>query len=156
MRTTYRGVWPSFVAASLIVAVLATVSRGDDAVEAQAVRKLLDDQVAAWNRKDLDGFCQGYWNSPDLVFQSGGDRSNGFEAMRDRYRKRYQGEGKTMGTLAFGNLEVILLGPDAAMVRGRWSLVMPDQRKPKGLFTLIVRKLPEGWRIVHDHTSAAS
>ena len=130
--------------------------RADVTDEAKSVRKVLEDQAAAWNRKDLDGFCEGYWKSPDLVFQSGGDRANGFEAMRERYRKRYQGEGKAMGALTFKDLEVILLAKDAAMVRGGWSLVMPDKSNPHGLFTVILRKLPEGWRIVHDHTSSAS
>jgi hypothetical protein len=31
---------------------------------------------------------------------------------------------------------------------------MPDGSTPGGLFTVIFRKLPEGWKIVHDHTSA--
>ena len=29
---------------------------------------------------------------------------------------------------------------------------MPDGKQPHGVFTLIFRKFPEGWRIVHDHT----
>jgi ketosteroid isomerase-like protein len=30
---------------------------------------------------------------------------------------------------------------------------MPDGSRPNGLFTLILRRLPAGWKIVHDHTS---
>ena len=48
----------------------------DDEAQAQseaAIRRLLDAQVEAWNRKDLDGFLDGYWRSPEVVFQSGGD-----------------------------------------------------------------------------------
>lgn len=156
MRTSFRTWLSVFLAGIMLVVGLATSSRGDAADDGQAVRKVLEDQVAAWNRKDLDGFCSTYWNSPDLVFQSGGDQTKGFEAMRDRYRKRYQGEGKAMGTLTFKELEVILLANDVAMVRGRWSLVMSDKKNPNGLFTVILRKLAQGWRIVHDHTSAAS
>jgi ketosteroid isomerase-like protein len=117
------------------------------------VRSLLDRQVADWNRKDLDAFLAGYWDSPDVVFQSGADRSRGFAAMRDRYRKSYQAEGKEMGTLAFTDLEFEPLAPDVILARGRWSLVKADGSRPHGLFTLIVRRLPEGWKIVHDHTS---
>ena len=157
MQTAYRTSWLVVFAVIMPAAGFANASRGDQAADdSQAVRKVLEDQVAAWNRKDLDGFCSTYWNSPDLVFQSGGDQTKGFEAMRDRYRKRYQGDGKAMGTLTFKDLEVIVVANDAAMVRGRWSLVMPDKKNPNGLFTVILRKLPEGWRIVHDHTSAAS
>jgi beta-aspartyl-peptidase (threonine type) len=127
--------------------------RGADE-DAAAIRRLLGAQVEAWNRKDLDGFLDGYWQSPDVVFQSGADRFDGFEALRSRYRKSYQAEGRAMGQLAFTGLEVVLLGPDAALVRGRFQLTMPDGKRPSGLFTLILRKRPEGWRIVHDHTSS--
>ena len=59
-----------------------------------------------------------------------------------------------MGRLAFTGLEVVMLGPDAALARGRFQLSMSDGKRPTGLFTLILRKRPEGWRIVHDHTSS--
>jgi uncharacterized protein (TIGR02246 family) len=119
-----------------------------------AVRRLLDAQVEGWNRKDLDAFLEGYWRDPKVVFQSGPDRFDGLEALRTRYRKTYQAEGREMGRLAFSGLEVVVLVPDAAMARGRWQLTMSDGKRPGGLFTLILRKLPEGWRIVHDHTSS--
>jgi beta-aspartyl-peptidase (threonine type) len=120
----------------------------------QAVRAVLDRQVDDWNRGDLDAFLTGYWKSPKVVFQSGGQRFDGWEAMRDRYRQRYQAEGRAMGRLAFSSVEIELLGADAAFVRGGWRLTMPDGTKPGGLFTLVLRKFPEGWKIVHDHTSA--
>ena len=59
-----------------------------------------------------------------------------------------------MGRLVFSGLDIEPLGPDAALARGRWQLTMPDGSTPGGLFTVIFRKLPEGWKIVHDHTSA--
>jgi beta-aspartyl-peptidase (threonine type) len=71
----------------------------------------------------------------------------------ERYRKRYQAEGREMGKLAFSELDIEMLGPDSALVRGRWQLVTSAETLG-GLFTLIVKKLPDGWRIVHDHTSA--
>jgi ketosteroid isomerase-like protein len=120
------------------------------------IRALLDRQVADWNRKDLDGFLAGYWDSPKVVFLSGGERSEGFAAMRDRYRRNYQAEGKEMGTLKFSGVEVERLGTDSAFARGRWELTKSDGTHPGGLFTLILKKLPEGWRIVHDHTSSSS
>ena len=126
----------------------------DPSTAERAVREVLDRQVVDWNKGDLDGFLAGYWNSPKVVFQSGGQRSDGWEAMRDRYRRRYQAEGKAMGRLTFSAIEVESLGPEAMLVRGGWRLTMPDGTKPGGLFTLIFRKFPEGWKIVHDHTSA--
>ena len=126
-----------------------------DKEESATIRKLLEKQVGDWNRKDLDGFLETYWHAPGVVFQSGGTRSDGFEAMQARYRARYQGAGKEMGKLEFSGVEVVVLGADAAMARGRWGLTMSDGKTPGGLFTLVLRKLPEGWRIVHDHTSSA-
>src|SRR5262249_39785940 len=96
----------------------------------------------------------GYWKSPNVVFLSGGQRFDGFEAMRDRYRRRYQAEGKAMGRLEFSALDIEPLGPEAVLARGRFWLVMPDGSKPGGLFTVIFRKFPDGWKIIHDHTSA--
>jgi beta-aspartyl-peptidase (threonine type) len=120
----------------------------------QAVRVVLDRQVADWNKGDLDGFLAGYWNSPKVVFQSAGERTYGFEAMRERYRRRYKAEGKEMGRLDFSALEIESLGPEVALARGRWQLVLSNGTKPAGLFTVILRRLPDGWKIVHDHTSA--
>jgi uncharacterized protein (TIGR02246 family) len=117
-----------------------------------AVRAVLDAQVAAWNRGDLEGFMAGYWSSPDLTFFSGPDRTSGWQATLDRYRKRYKSEGKEMGRLTFSDVTVEALGPDAALVRGGWRLEM-SKETPGGLFTLIFRRTPDGWRIIHDHTS---
>jgi uncharacterized protein (TIGR02246 family) len=121
--------------------------------ELQAIQDVLDAQVAAWNRGDLDGFMTGYWHSPDLTFFSGKDEMQGWQATLDRYRKRYQAEGRDkMGMLSFSEIKIELLGPESALVRGRWSLV--TSKEPlAGLFTLLFKKKPEGWRIVHDHTS---
>jgi len=59
-----------------------------------------------------------------------------------------------MGTTTFSDLEITMLGPDAAMAFGRWHQ-QGSKGEGKGLFTLILKRLPEGWRIVHDHTSVA-
>ncbi len=121
----------------------------------EAIRKVLDDQAKAWNRGDLEGFMAGYWKSPELTFSSGGEQTKGWEATLERYRKRYKGEGKEMGTLAFTDVSVQTLSGDSAFVRGRFQLVRTKD-KPSGLFTLIVKRFPEGWRIVHDHTSSGT
>jgi beta-aspartyl-peptidase (threonine type) len=138
-----------------IVAVLGPCQSAPTAADEKAVRAVLDDQVAAWNKGDLDGFMRGYWKDEKLTFISGGTITRGWVPTRERYVKRYQAEGKDkMGTLSFDELEVEGFGPDAAMVRGRFKLVRGDQTDT-GRFTLLFRKIPDGWRIVHDHTSAA-
>jgi beta-aspartyl-peptidase (threonine type) len=124
---------------------------GDVAIT--AIRAVLQRQEADWNRGDLDAFLTGYWNSPRVVFQSGGNRYDGWEAMRARYRKRYQAEGKAMGKVAFSGIEIEPLGPSVALARGAWRLSLPDGSHPGGLFTLVFRHFRDGWKIVHDHTS---
>jgi beta-aspartyl-peptidase (threonine type) len=132
---------------------VAGVGNVPDEQTSKAVHKLLDDQEAAWNKGDLKGFMAGYWNSPELSFYSGNTKTKGWQETYDRYRKRYQDEGKEMGKLSFSEQVLDSVGPDTVIVRGRWKLEKKAETHD-GLYTLIIRKLPEGWRIVHDQTSA--
>jgi len=132
--------------------VLAGASFGGDSA-LPAIRKVIEEQQAAWNRQDLEGFMAGYWNSPELTFFSGAHEAKGWQAALDRYKKSYQSAGHEMGRLEFANLRIEMLGRDAAFVRGEFHLTMPDGKTPHGLFTLVFRKFPEGWKIVHDHSA---
>ena len=123
--------------------------------DAGAVEQVLREQSAAWNRRDLEAFMASYWNSPSLTFYSGAEISAGWQATLERYRLRYQATGKEMGRLVFSDLRIEMLGPESAFVRGSYELTMSDGKTPHGIFTLIFRKFPDGWKIVHDHTSAA-
>jgi beta-aspartyl-peptidase (threonine type) len=123
--------------------------------EAKAIERVLRTQQDAWNRHDLEGFMTGYWHSPELTFFSGAKKYEGWQAAMDRYLATYSSPGHEMGKLEFSALRVEVLGQDAAFVRGSWKLTMSDGKTPNGLFTLVFRKFPEGWKIVHDHTSAA-
>jgi ketosteroid isomerase-like protein len=123
--------------------------------DAKAIERLLRTQQAAWNRHDLEGFMAGYWNSQQLTFFSAGNEQDGWQATMDRYLAKYASPGHEMGKLEFSNLRIDVLGQDSAFVRGSWQLSMSDGKKPHGLFTLVFRKFPDGWKIVHDHTSAA-
>ena len=127
---------------------------GNSSAKAE-VEHVLRTQQEAWNRHDLEGFMAGYWNSAELTFFSGATEHEGWQATIDRYRARYTSPGHEMGKLEFSGLRIEMLGADAAFVRGSWHLTMSDGKTPHGLFTLVFRKFPEGWKIVHDHTSAA-
>jgi beta-aspartyl-peptidase (threonine type) len=118
----------------------------------QAIENVLDEQVQAWNKGDLEGFMAGYWQSQELSFYSGKSTTSGWQQTLDRYRLRYQSEGKEMGKLTFKDLEVEMLGSDNAFVRGKWQLELKSETVG-GLFTLILRRFPDGWRVIHDHTS---
>jgi beta-aspartyl-peptidase (threonine type) len=121
----------------------------------EGVKHTLVSQIEAWNHGNLQAFMQGYWRSPELTFFSGAAITKGWEPTLERYRQRYRGEGKQMGQLDFQDLNIDVLSRRAAVVTGKWQLTMPDGTQPHGVFTLIVKKLPGGWKIVHDHTSAA-
>jgi len=118
-----------------------------------AVLAVLEAQAAAWNRGDLDRFLDGYWRSEQTVFAGGGQVHRGFDAMAARYRETY-GSREQMGRLSFSGLAFESMEADRAVVTGAWELERTGQElRPGGVFTLIFRRLPEGWRIVHDHTS---
>lgn len=143
------GVGPSGAAAG--------AARGFDgaAVEA-AVRAVLEAQVAAWNEGSIRGFMDGYARTDSLTFLSGGTVRLGWEQSTYAYIRAYPSR-EAMGTLAFTDVHVRPLSAERALVWGRWRLTAGGGRPPSsGLFTLLFERLPEGWRIVHDHTSSAS
>jgi beta-aspartyl-peptidase (threonine type) len=141
------------VVAGLAVLAAPGAAQAQQEDGAKAVRAVLDAQVAAWNKGDLPGFMEGYWKSPELTFYSGNKVTRGWDATLERYQKRYQGEGREMGKLAFRDLEIQVFGAEHAVVRGRFVLTLKKDTA-EGLFTLVVRKIEGKWRIVHDHTSS--
>jgi uncharacterized protein (TIGR02246 family) len=138
----------------LLVSVSAFAQSGDEKTKA-AIQKVMEEQTAAWNRGDIEGFMQGYWNSPDMKFVSGDNVARGWQAALDRYKKSYDSKAK-MGVLTFSGLEINILSKDAAVVLGNWALereVESVKDNPHGKFTLIFRKFKDGWKVIHDHTS---
>ena len=119
----------------------------------EGIKHVLVSQVEAWNHGNLEDFMQGYWHSPDLEFYSGGTITRGWEPTLERYRKSYKSEGKEMGKLEFQDLKIELLSRRSAVVTGKFQLTMSDGKTPHGIFTLIFKHMPAGWKIVHDHTS---
>jgi ketosteroid isomerase-like protein len=137
-----------------VFAFTAATAVAQDADKAkQAIQRVLDEQAVAWNKGDLAGFMKGYHKSDDLTFFSGNNKTSGWKATLERYQKKYQGEGREMGKLKFGEISIEMLGNDHALVRGRFHLQLKSDN-PTGIFTLIVRRTDAGWRIVHDHTSS--
>lgn len=112
--------------------------------------RVLEFQKESWNRQDLEGFMAYYWNSEEFTFQSGANRLRGWQALLEKYKKSYSGEN--WGELDFTDLEVNVLSADFAYVLGRWNLELKDSLR-EGVFTIIFRRFPEGWRIIHDHSS---
>jgi ketosteroid isomerase-like protein len=127
----------------------ATEERLSDRV---AITKILDAQQNNWNEGNVHAFLEGYWHSPDLTFSGTGGIARGWDGVLARYNKNYP-DRAAMGRLDFYDLEFRFLGPDAALVLGHWHLAR-TQGDIGGVFSLVWQRFPEGWRIVHDHTSA--
>lgn len=109
-------------------------------------------QARAWNNGDIEGYMQGYWKSDSLLFTSGNKIQRGWQATFEKYKKSYDTKAK-MGTLKFSQIEITLLSPASAWVLGHWELER-EKDYPGGVFTLVLRKFADGWKIVHDHTSS--
>jgi len=123
------------------------------AADRAAVAAVLERQRAAWNRGDLEGYMDGYARTAELVFTSGGHIRRGWQETLERYRARYGGDHAGMGQLTFAILAVQPLGADGAVVLGHWKLEGTAQAGG-GVFSVVLERRREGWRIVHDHTSA--
>jgi ketosteroid isomerase-like protein len=116
-----------------------------------AITKILDEQQSTWNNGDVISFMKGYWNSPEVTFAGSGGIARGWESVLARYQREYPDQA-AMGQVNFSHVEVRFLGPDAALVLGQWHL-RRSSGDIGGVFSLVFQRLPEGWRIVHDHTS---
>ena len=116
-----------------------------------AIVEVIKNQQLNWNKGDVDAFLEGYWHSPDITFSGTGGIARGWDGVRARYKKNYA-DRDTMGQLDFSALEFRFLGPDAALVLGHWHLTRA-KGDVGGVFSLVWQRFPEGWRIVHDHTS---
>jgi uncharacterized protein (TIGR02246 family) len=138
---------------ALTQATSAANETSDRQADRSAIRAVLNAQQEAWNRGDIDAFLTGYWHSPDLTFSGSSGISRGWDAVLARYKENYA-DRSAMGTLDFSNLEFRFLGPDAALVLGHWHLKR-EKDDLGGVFSLVWRRFPEGWRIIHDHTSAS-
>ena len=117
-----------------------------------AIRQVLETQQSAWNRGDIPTFLEGYWKSPELTFSGSSGIVRGYDGVLDRYNKSYP-DRQAMGELQFSGLEIRMVGPDAALVLGKWHLKR-STGDVGGVFTLVFQRFSTGWRIIHDHTSA--
>jgi uncharacterized protein (TIGR02246 family) len=138
------------LAAGINFRVLAGADSHD--LDRSAILEVLKNQQSSWNKGDVDAFLQGYWHSPELTFSGTSGIARGWDAVRARYKKNYANR-ETMGHLEFSDLEFRFLGPDAALVLGHWHLTRA-KGDIGGVFSLVWQRFPEGWRIIHDHTSA--
>jgi uncharacterized protein (TIGR02246 family) len=128
---------------------------GDEA----AIRAVLAAQAAAWNRGDVTTFMRAYEDSPETTFMGSSVRK-GYQPILKRYRENYANAAQ-MGALSFSNVAVRLLpsscgAMEYAVMTGNFHLDRTQRgtaTKDDGIFSLVWRKSPQGWKIVLDHTS---
>jgi uncharacterized protein (TIGR02246 family) len=124
-----------------------------------AIRAAIKAQSDAWNRADIPGFMQAYEDSEQTTF-IGLTLRKGYQPIRQRYEASYTNP-EQMGKLTFNDLEVRLLpsscgGTEYAVVTGKFHLDRAQKgeaKKDDGIFSLVWRKGPQGWKIILDHTS---
>jgi uncharacterized protein (TIGR02246 family) len=133
----------------------APVVRRFGPMDTSAVTSVLERQAAAWNRGDLAEFMESYAKTDNLVFTSGGHVRKGWQSAFDHYQAKYGSDPRSMGHLVFGITQIDPVGADAAVVLGTWTLTA-SEHPGNGVFSLVFERRPEGWRIIHDHTSAAT
>ncbi|GAB2463771.1 hypothetical protein GCM10011375_15760 [Hymenobacter qilianensis] len=134
------------------VAFLCSCAATRPGSQRQDISQVLTTQTAAWNRGDVSGFMQGYWQSDSLVFIGKSGLTYGWQPTLDNYRRSYP-DAAAMGQLTFSNLRITPISPDAAHVVGRWQLARPAAGDLGGHFLLVFRRIAGRWVIVADHSS---
>jgi uncharacterized protein (TIGR02246 family) len=158
MRNTFRSVaWIGTLGVLCSLAAQLPLRAGSDQArqsDREAITAVLNAQQTAWNRGDVDAFLTGYWRSPELTFSGSSGVSRGWDGVLARYKKNYP-DRAAMGQLDFSELEFRFLGPDTALVLGRWHLKRENDELG-GVFSLVWQRFPDGWKIIHDHTSTVA
>ena len=119
--------------------------------EEQAVRKILEQQDAAWNKGDIEGFMDGYWKNDSLMFIGKSSVTYGWQNTLENYKKGYP-DTAAMGKLNFEYIEIKRLSVNYFFVVGKWHLTRTIGNL-NGAFTLLIRKIKNKWVIVKDHSS---
>lgn len=131
-----------------LMLLLSAFSFGQDK---KAISNLLEKQRLAWNRGDLEGYMQGYWESDSLLFVGKSGPKYGWKTTLENYKKNYR-DNSTMGILTFNILQINVIDLKNAFVLGAWHLKR-EADEPQGFFTLWLRRIKGEWKIVSDHSS---
>jgi ketosteroid isomerase-like protein len=117
----------------------------------KAIQSILDNQAKAWNKGDLETFMVGYLHSDSLVFIGKSGPTYGYENTLANYKKEYPDKSH-MGNLNFDIVSIKPLNADHYFVIGKWFLTR-TVGDINGVFTLVLRKTKDGWKIISDHSS---
>jgi ketosteroid isomerase-like protein len=151
----------ALLTALLLVALLPTVACApsgertgmtDPAALHVAVDSLLSESEKSWNGGDLDGFLYWYKRGEETSFMGSAGPIHGWETIRSRYAPRFE-PGAARDSLRFEDLQTRPLAPWLGLATARYVLFQGDSITSQGIFTLVLERTAEGWRIVHDHSS---
>jgi uncharacterized protein (TIGR02246 family) len=122
--------------------------------QADDIRAMMEKSQANWNRGDLAAFAADYEDSPDTTFVGKDVTRGGTAAVLARYQAHYPNR-EAMGTLTYSELSIRVLAPDIVLADGKYFLrrTASGGGDASGRFTLVIRKTPKGWKIIHDHSS---
>lgn len=115
----------------------------------------LEASTEAWNAGEMEGFLEPYLDSPGTTFVGGSGLLRGKDAIRESYRRSYWRTGTPEDRLSFREIEVRPLGPEHALAVGRYVVASraTGEQTATGLFSLVLVRTPQGWKILHDHSS---
>jgi uncharacterized protein (TIGR02246 family) len=122
--------------------------------QADDIRAMMEKSQANWNRGDLAAFAADYEDSPETTFVGKTVTRGGTAAVLARYQAHYPNR-EAMGTLTYSELSIRVLSPDIVLADGKYFLrrTASGGGDASGRFTLVIRKTPKGWKIIHDHSS---
>ena len=115
------------------------------------IRKVLDNQIKAWNKGDIEDFMQGYWKNDSLMFIGKNGINWGWQKTLENYKKRYP-DVTAMGKLSFDIILIKELSPEYYYVVGKWMLNR-SIGDLNGHYNLLFRKINGIWLIIADHSS---
>ncbi len=135
------------------ISIIPAITRDLNVTEIkEQITKVLSDSEKGWNNGNLEEYMQCYHKSEKMRFAGNGNFNLGWTNTLKRYKKSYP-DKKSMGKLTFSDVDITVLSKDSSLVFGRWTLHYKDKKRT-GLYTLILKKFKEGWRIIHDHSSS--
>ncbi|WKK65598.1 YybH family protein [Lutimonas zeaxanthinifaciens] len=132
----------------LTVALLSSFNGIDTEDDKDAIRKVMADQLEAWNNYDLEGFMQGYWKSEELKFYGSNGVTYGWKNTLARYKKAYPSKDYS-GTLKFVINDISKISKDAYYVMGEYHLER-SVGNADGIFMIIFKKIKGEWKIISD------
>jgi uncharacterized protein (TIGR02246 family) len=137
---------------TLLLFAVATPAFAQEAeADVAAILALNDEAAEAWNRADIDGHVAMYADSAG--FMTGRGPAFGRQTIADMLARSFFRDGRPVQQLRFEDMTVRMLGADHAYVTGHFILSGGGQEDNTGWFTTIWARTPEGWQLIHDHSS---